>query len=186
MLFKREKIIDESLFVKIGNNDNHAMTELYYQVEKDVYVFIYSYLKNHDDTLDLVQETFLKIKQSAHLYKAKGKPMAWILRIARNITINYLNRSKFIKDIDENKFENSHFEDKSDTINNALIVEITLNYLNEIERQIIIMHVVSGYSFKEIGYVLELPISTVLSKYHRSLKKLKKILLEEGVSLWKS
>ena len=41
------------------------------------------------------------------------------------------------------------------------------------ERQIVLLHAVAGLKHREIAQLLELPLSTVLSKYHRGLKKLR-------------
>ena len=45
--------------------------------------------------------------------------------------------------------------------------------LSDEERQIVALHALSGFRHREIAEVLELPLATVLSKYHRALKKLR-------------
>lgn len=57
-----------------------------------------------------------------------------------------------------------------------MILSECLNTLSEEERRIVVMHAVSGMKHKEIAEFLNMPLSTVLSKYNRSLKKLKTIL----------
>ena len=51
--------------------------------------------------------------------------------------------------------------------------------LSDEERQIAVLHAVSGMKFREIAELLGLPLSTVLSKYHRSMKRLRD-LWQEG------
>ena len=51
--------------------------------------------------------------------------------------------------------------------------------LSEEECRIIILHAVSGMRHREIGELLQLPVSTVLSKYNRGLKKLRRELEEK-------
>ena len=46
--------------------------------------------------------------------------------------------------------------------------------------QIVVLHAVAGYKMKEIAEMLGIPLSTVLSKHSRSLKKLKQSLEEES------
>ena len=43
----------------------------------------------------------------------------------------------------------------------------------EEERQIILLHAVTGLKHREIAGLMELPLATVLSKYHRGLKKMR-------------
>ena len=51
-----------------------------------------------------------------------------------------------------------------------------MDRLSDEERQIVVLHAVAGFRHREIGALLELPLSTVLSKYHRAIKKLKEHL----------
>ena len=51
-----------------------------------------------------------------------------------------------------------------------------MEQLSDQERQIVILHAVSGFKHREIAALLELPLSTVLSKYNRALKRLRQHL----------
>ena len=54
-----------------------------------------------------------------------------------------------------------------------------LNNLDIEEREIISLHIVSDLKFREISKILNKPLSTVLNKYNRAIKKIKKIAKEE-------
>ena len=60
-----------------------------------------------------------------------------------------------------------------------IVLTACMDKLKDDERQIIMLHAVSGFKHREIAEFLSLPLSTVLSKYHRALKKLR-VLLTEG------
>ena len=60
-----------------------------------------------------------------------------------------------------------------------MILTIAFQKITDEERNIIMLHIIGGLKFHEISKMLELPLSTVLSKYHRTIKKLKKILKED-------
>ena len=53
--------------------------------------------------------------------------------------------------------------------------------LSDEERQIVMLHSVSGFRFREIASFLQLPLNTVLSKHHRAMKRLRRQLSEEGI-----
>lgn len=55
-----------------------------------------------------------------------------------------------------------------------LVLEAAFAILNDEERQIVMLHVVAGLKHREIGELIESPVGSVLAKYHRALKKLKK------------
>lgn len=167
--------IDETLFEKIAMNDKNAFETLYRLTDKIVFSFILTIVKNKDDAQDVMQDTYLKIRTAASLYKPQGKPLAWIFTIARNLSLMKL-RAKKKTTIDfldlENNIEYSNQINQDDKI----VLNTLLNSLEEEERQIIMLHAVSGLKHKEIAETLNLPLSTALSKYHRALKKLKKLL----------
>ena len=106
--------------------------------------------------------------------------MAWIFTIARNLSLNYIRvNSRQIQPEEgemENSVELSYIQDPVD----RLVLESALRLLREQEREIIFLHLVSGLKHREIAGLLNLPLSTVLSGYHRALKKMKSYL-EEGV-----
>lgn len=181
---KRKSLkIEENLFFRISQNDMSALEELYHLTDKTVFAFAMSILKNTQDAQDVMQETYLKIKGGAHLYQPKGKPLAWILTIVKNLSLMKIRSyKKFCEDSNEelkNLADTSNFMDTEDT----LIMKSLLNTLTEEERQIIILHIVSGMKHIEIAKFLNLNLSTELSKYNRSLKKLKKILMEGGYEM---
>ena len=64
----------------------------------------------------------------------------------------------------------------TDTQDDALALREAMTVLSEEERQIVLLHAVSGMKHRELSELLELPLSTVLSKYARALAKLKKAL----------
>ncbi|MBC3797248.1 RNA polymerase sigma factor [Acetobacterium tundrae] len=173
--------IDEELFIRIAEDDIAAFEELYRLTERTLYAFVLSIIKNHDDALDVVQDTYLKIRAAAHLYKPMGKPMAWVFTIARNLSISKIrfkkkNDSVPVEDL-ENDLSFSYVTDSGD----KLVLQAAFKILNDQEREIILLHAISGFSHREIAESLDVPISTVLSKYHRGLKKLKKYLTEKEV-----
>lgn len=59
------------------------------------------------------------------------------------------------------------------------MLQEALGALGDAERQIVLLHSSSGLKHREIAALLEMPLPTVLSKYHRALKKMK-LQLEGG------
>lgn len=178
---KQKLNIDEAIFTRIANDDMAAFEELYRLTERTVYAFVLSTLKNHDDTLDVVQDTYLKIRAAAHLYQPMGKPMAWVFTIARNLSISKIRSKQKSDSIEMTDLENdlnfSYVSDQED----RLVIQTALKILSSEETEIILLHAISGFTHREIAQNLDMKLSTVLSKYHRGLKKLKKYLIEQEV-----
>ncbi len=146
--------------------------KLYTETKSSVYGFALSVLKNPDDAEDVLQDCFVKVFSAAADYKSQGKPLAWILTITRNLCLQLLRDKKKQADIPEEDWEKYIGEtDNFSTEDNIVLTEL-LQTLAEDERQIVVLHVVSGLKHREIADFLKMPLSTVLSKYNRSLKKL--------------
>lgn len=174
--------IDEGLFALIGQNDVDAFEQLYLLTERAVYAFVLSILRDPDETCDIVQETYLKIRASAHLYRPQGKPLAWIFTIAKNLSLSCLRQKSRTGSPDglalEDDLRFSYICDPTD----RMVLTAALNILGEDEREILLLHAVSGLRHREIAQALGRPLSTVLSRYHRALAKLKAYLTREEVS----
>ena len=168
--------IDEDLIVRIDRDDGSALEEFYTLTERTLYSYVLAIVKNPYDTQDIVQDTYLKVRASAHLYQKQGKPLAWLFTIARNLAMDLFRRnSRFLSEEAfemDDTMEYSYVTEMTD----RLVLETAMNILTERERQILLLHLVAGIRHREIAANLGLPLSTVLSCYQRTLKKLKRYL----------
>ena len=174
--------LEERLLPLVGQGDPEAFEGLYRSTEKAVYALALSILRNPHDAEDIVQETYLKVRAAAHLYVPQGKPLAWLFTITKNLCRDLLrgqSRTEAAPDGAEDDLRFSYVSDPTD----RLVLEAALKALGEEERQVVLLHAASGLKHREIARDLGLPLSTVLSRYSRALKKLQRYLTEEGVHL---
>ncbi len=174
---------DEGLIMRVGENDMDALRIIYDATNSELYGYALSIVKNTHDAQDVLQETYLKLRASAHLYKPHGKPMAWLCTITKNLCLMKLRENGRAVSIDAfeqpaDTMEDFSFSDAVST-EDKLVLEAAMSILTDEERQIVMLHAVTGLKHREICGLVDLPLATVLSKYNRSLKKLKKYL-EEG------
>lgn len=160
----------------IGRGDMSALAALYRGVCSGVYSYALSVLKNRHDAEDVLQDTFLEISRSAESYKSMGKPMAWIITIARNLCLMRLRERQRYSDT---PIEDITAADTAASPEDMAMIRTVIESLGDDEREIIILHALSGLKHREIAQILDMPLSTVLSKYQRTVKKLK--ILLEGV-----
>lgn len=176
-------IFDENLIKLIGQDDQQAFQELYLTINSPLFAYILSLVQNTQDAEDILQETYLKIRAAAHLYQPQGKPMAWIFTIARNLSMMTLRKQKRNTDLDMENLENDRLFATNMDIQDQLVLHTLLRDMEEAERSIILLHAVSGVKHREIAQALSIPLPTVLSKYNRGLKKLRRKLEAQKVSL---
>ena len=170
----KSALIEECL-IRLGSGDNGAIGQLYNLIKTDVFAYALSKTGNKSDAEDVMQETFVNIYKHSTQYVPKGKPMAWIITIELNLIRRLFQIARRTISIEDRVFPESGFEQK--IINDAFLAEM-LKKLSEEEREIVSLHIVSGLKHREIASIINKPLSTVLSKYNRAIKKLKEIIKE--------
>ncbi len=163
----------------IARGEPDAVRRLYEKTHKGLYGFILSITRNSHDAEDALQDTFVAIYRHAGTYKPKGKPLAWLYTVAKNAARMTLRSRDEAVSFSEELHESEAFARIEDT-DERLALEAALTILSEEERQILLLHAVSGLKNREIASLLDSPLNTVLSKYHRALKKLKSHLEGEA------
>lgn len=174
---KRNREIDIQIEA-LALGDIEALAGLYPYISKPVYSYALSILKNRHDAEDILEDTLLNIHKSAASYKPSGRPMSWIMGITSNLCYNKLRREKrLVPGSIEDILPDAVDYTASDPQDSA-IIKICMEQLSDIERQIVMLHVLAGLKHRETAQILLLPLSTVLSKYSRALKKLRAALEE--------
>lgn len=172
----QEPDILDNLLKRVAVKDQEALSDLYSRTRAAVYGFSLSYLKNGHDAEDITQDTFVQIWNCAFRYVPQGKPMAWILTIARNLSLEKLRKQSRIQELSDSQWETFAVENPAFTTEDRMVLHAALYSLSEEEQRIVLLHATTGLKHREISHILDLALPTVLSKYHRALKKLKRIL----------
>jgi len=166
--------IDQCLF-RIAKKDLSAMEELYCRTNASVYGFALSVLKNSYDAEDVLHDLYVLVYSAAGTYRSEGRPMAWIFTITKNLCLQKLRDHKRTADFPEEDWERYIAANPRMSSEDKLILSECMKSLSDEERQIVVLHAVFGFKHREIAKMLALPLSTVLSKYNRALKKLRKV-----------
>lgn len=139
------------------------------------YRLAYSYVKNEQDALDIVQESAYRVIKDLDTLKERDYLSTWIYRIVINTAIDTLRKRKW---------ETVSFEDieivHEDQYKEEDPLEI-LNVLEDKDRALVILKYLEDWKLEEISEALDMNISTVKSRLYRALKKLKGILEPEMV-----
>lgn len=174
------KALDQCLAQMRAGNKN-ALAQLYTETKTAVYGFALSILKNTADAEDVLQETYINLWGACDTYVSQGKPMAFILTIARNLSMQkYRDYGKLV-DIPEEDWVSIYADNQTLTSEDRMVIQSAMETLAEDERQIVVLHATGGLKHKEIAVLLHMPLATVLSKYHRAKQKLRNLLKEEDL-----
>ena len=167
----------QQLLIHIASGEREALAELYQRTRSAVYGLALSYLKNAHDAQDLTQDVYVQVWDCAEQYRLTGSPMGWLLAVCRNLCLMRLRREERHAALSEEEWDAIPARECGLDVDERALLQGALAVLGEEERRIVLLHAVTGLKHREIAALLELPLPTVLSKYHRALKKMR-IFLE--------
>lgn len=170
----------DRLLLDVAGGDREAFGRLYETTRGAVYAAALGILGNPQEAQDVTQDAFVRIWEHAPGYRSQGSPMAWMLTITRNLALMALRRESRRGELTEEEWAAIPAGEGPEAGEDRLVLRQALNTLDEEERQIILLHAVAGLKHREIAKWMEKPLSTVLSKYQRGLKKVEKLLKGEG------
>ena len=167
----------QRLLIRVAGGDRDALAELYQRTRAAVYGLALSYLKNAQDAQDLTQDVYVQVWDCAAQYRPTGSPMGWLLTVCRNLCLMRLRREERHAALSKEEWDAIPAQECGLDADERALLQGALARLADEERRIVLLHAVTGMKHREIAALLELPLPTVLSKYHRALKKMR-IFLE--------
>lgn len=167
----------QRLLLRVAGGDRDALAELYQRTRSAVYGLALSYLKNAHDAQDLTQDVYVQVWDYAAQYRPTGSPMGWLLTVCCNLCLMRLRREERHAALSEEEWDAIPAQECGLDADERALLQGALARLADEERRIVLLHAVTGMKHREIAALLELPLPTVLSKYHRALKKMR-IFLE--------
>ena len=163
----------ERLLSGIAAGRPEDMSELYSRTRTAVYSLALSYLGNAHDAQDITQDTFVQVWERAGQYRPNGSPMGWLLTICRNLALMRIRKADRHADLDDSVWDAIPTEEKGLSVEERALLQDALALLDKNERRVVMLHAAAGMKHREIAVLLEMPLATVLSKYHRAIKKLR-------------
>ena len=166
----------QQLLHRIAGGEREALAELYQHTRTAVYGLALSYLKNAHDAQDLTQDVYVQVWDCAAQYRPTGSPMGWLLAVCRSLCLMRLRREERHAALSEEEWDAIPARECGLDADERALLQGALASLGDEERRVVLLHAVTGMKHREIAALLELPLPTVLSKYHRALKKMRSFL----------
>lgn len=163
----------ERLLGEMKSGSTEALAELYRLTHAGLYAAALAIMANAHDAEELCHDAYLRIWEASPRYRAKGAPMAWMLTVTRNLCLMELRRRGKRADLSDAEWDALPAKDGSVSAEDRALLQEALAVLAADERQIVLLHAVSGLRHREIASLLALPLGTVLSKYNRAIAKLR-------------
>ena len=175
------EIEDKEILELYKSNKDSAFKQLVEKYQQRLYWHIRKIVINHDDTDDILQNTFLKVWKALHAFRAESGLYTWLYRIATNESLTFIQQKRkkfFLPLVDvENQLENSLESDEyfsGDEI--QLKLQKAILKLPEKQRIVFNMKYFDEIKYNDMAKILETSTGALKASYHHAVKKIEKYL----------
>ncbi len=187
--------IDRKTLVELQSGNISCFEEVLCAYEQPVLNYIYRIVGQRQDAEDLTQEAFIHLYENISKIAPDNNFKAWLYRIATNTVLNWLRKKNRIKEVpiifeatgEENINEIALIDEFQSqaikNIENTEDISKALDCLRPIHKSLIILFYYHEFSYREIAYILSLPIGTIKTNLHKARKNLKEVLYKQGFIL---
>lgn len=176
--------------------DKSALRDVYEAYLPYIYAIVLGVVNRREQAEDVTSDFFIRLWEISDTYKAGNGHRAWLARIAKNLAIDSMRKSKrevLSEMIDEGNVVSGDAPDTGSrkgsegnpsklagagsAVESKVVADISvdeaLRMLTEKEREVVRLKVMGELSFKEIAKVLKQPMGTVTWRYRNAMKKLR-------------
>ncbi|MUP47147.1 RNA polymerase sigma factor [Gramella sp. BOM4] len=163
------------------STSEEAFRELIATYKERLYWHIRSIAKDHDDTDDILQNTFLKIYRNIDQFKGDSKLYSWMYRIATNESITFLNKKAKRMKISSEELQNQIIDNlKSDVYFEGTEIQLKLQRaiatLPDKQQQVFNLKYFEELKYREMSEILETSEGALKASYHHAVKKIEEFL----------
>jgi RNA polymerase sigma-70 factor (ECF subfamily) len=170
------KINDETRLIKKSvSGDKQCFSELIKKYKIYLYKTAYTYVKNEEDALEILQECTYRAMISIGKLKKYEYFKTWITRIVINCSLDFMNKENAVCTLDDEVVIgsiNMSIDEKLDLYN-------AIDLLKDNYKTVIILKYFNDMTIENIARVMETPENTVKTYLRRAKKNLSKILKED-------
>jgi len=139
--------------------------------QENIYRLAYSYVRNPEDALDIVQESIHRALVSADTLKNPNAVKSWFFRIVVNMSLDFLRKHKRIQIVDDATLD--AYSSGTIDIYTDLDLERALDELPWKYRSIIILRFLEDMKIEEVAEVLQENVNTIKTRLYQALRILR-------------
>ena len=166
-------MVDELLIKRIRAGDEDASEILVRKYYLQIMRFCMWQCGNADLAEDLAQETFLKAFKSLDQYRKKGHFKAWLYSVAKSVCIDEFRKRRIesettcdIYELGSDSLEIKRLEDDDE-------IRHMMANLPEDQKEALLLHYIEGFSYRQMGEILNIPYRTAQSRVNLAIKTLR-------------
>jgi RNA polymerase sigma-70 factor (ECF subfamily) len=172
----------------VVDRDERALAALYDATFSRVFGLVQRIVRNGAMAEEVVEDAYFQVwRQAVRFDAARGKPLAWLLAIARSRALDALRREQRFRHEslgDDSEADTASPEPPADELLDLARHQADLHQalllLGAQPRQLVSLAFFRGLSHEEIAEQTQLPLGTVKSQIRRALLSLRQTLGEGG------
>jgi RNA polymerase sigma-70 factor (ECF subfamily) len=156
-----------------GGKQIDLALRLYRRCGHGLFAYARSLTGRRESAEDIVQETFLRLLESGKVLSDEVLP-SFVYGIARNLAMD-LRRQAELRRRHEPQVARSVAARRPVGSEEATLLGVVLAELENLpvdQREVLVLKIVGGLTFEEVGEILQAPASTAASRYRYALEKL--------------
>ena len=170
--------------LKSDQDRDQAFRALISLYKERLYWHIRHIVKSHDDTDDVLQNTFIKVYKNIKGFKGDSKLYSWLYRIATNEAITFLNKNakrlqvtnEEVQQIAVNNLKADVYFEGEDI---QLKLQQAITTLPEKQQLVFNMKYFQDLKYKDISEILETSEGALKASYHIAVKKIEAYLTND-------
>lgn len=176
-------ITEDSLITKLQDpaSRNDGFRELVSLYKERLYWHLRNMVKDHHDTDDILQNTFIKIFNNIDKFKGESKLYSWMYRIATNEAITFLNKKAKNLQLSSEELQQTLLDNlESDVYFEGDEIQLKLQQaiasLPQKQQQVFNMKYFEELKYREMSEILETSEGALKASYHIAAKKVEEFL----------
>ena len=171
------KIDEQDILKRIQDPQSRrrAFEEIVSVYSRQLYWKIHYVVQNHDDTDDVLQNTFIKAWKGLENFKGDSAIFTWLYRIAYNESLTFLKQRKQMTSIDDEGFvEQASFvaDEYFDGDNTQELLMQAVSTLPAKQRQVFCMKYFEDKKYEEISDLVGTSVGALKASYHIAVEKI--------------
>ncbi len=176
---------EQAFIAQLLNPDtqNTAFQKLINDYQRPLYHHIRNIVLDHDDTDDVLQNTFIKVFRHLHNFKGESKLFSWVYRIATNEAITFINQKAKRRGVNIDELQSSftgqlkadiHFDGNEAQIK----LHKAIALLPQKQQLVFKMRYFEEIKYEDMSEILETSVGALKASYHHAVKKIENYLSE--------
>ncbi len=160
------------------DGESSAIEHLCRQYRQAVFGVAYRMLDSVPDAEDITHDVFLELPTTLRTFEGRGELKAWLKRVTARKALMRLRREKLQGEVSIDGWSESLESNGPSTHAERITLDDAIRKLPEHLRAVVVMKMVEGLTYTQIGEALGLHISAAKSRIRRARKLLQAFLKE--------